>query len=664
MMQSTTHLSSNAYRPDIDGLRALAIIFVVIYHAFPTLSPGGFIGVDVFFVISGFLISRIIYTQLDAGCFSFIQFYIRRIKRIFPALFLVLTFCFVFGWFNLLADEFQQLGKHIVGGAGFVSNLILWNESGYFDKASETKPLLHLWSLGVEEQFYFIWPIILWVAWKIKIHFLLLGFSIGFLSFCANVYEVQYGQNFSSAFYLPMNRFWELMAGAILAYLLLNKRFILQKLSVYRFFNFAEGPLGGLVNRVLLENVVSLLGVTLLALGSLLITKNTPFPGYWGLLPVLGAMLIIGAGQHAWFNRLILSSRPLVWIGLISFPLYLWHWPLLSFSHLMQGSMPSVEIRLATVFASVLLSAATYYLVEKPIRTNQFNRMKAFILIFLLTIIGYIGLNTYQRDGLTFRLNQIRFRLPPVLQDLALKDPAASALDIGVPKLDCTLNLNEGRENSSADCLSTADLKKPAIFIWGDSYAAHLTIGYEESFGAKHRVTRGFYNGCPPMMDMELVNRQNCIAINRKVFERVLKERPARLVIAANWTDYDWSKIEGTIVQLQRAGYDHIDLVGPAPIWNDSLYKQLYLKFLEDRDPNIPYRMNFGLNKDFPLIDSGLEEMAKRLGVRYISITKILCNQDGCITRFGDTSDTLESVDAGHFTKQTSRYVVSRFPRM
>jgi peptidoglycan/LPS O-acetylase OafA/YrhL len=659
MIQSPSHLPSNTYRPDIDGLRALAIIFVVIYHAFPTVATGGFTGVDVFFVISGFLISTIIYTQLDAGHFSFIEFYIRRIKRIFPALFLVLTFCFVFGWFNLLADEFQQLGKHIAGGAGFISNLMLWKESGYFDNASETKPLLHLWSLGVEEQFYFIWPIFLWFAWKKKINFLVLGCVVGLISFFANIYEVHYGQNITSAFYLPVNRFWELMAGAILAYLKLNKKNVFKSLGRYRFFNYAHNTLEKVTNEVLVENVVSTSGVALLVLGALLITKDSSFPGYWGLLPVLGAVFLVGAGQRAWFNRFVLSSRPLVWIGLISFPLYLWHWPLLSFAHLMQGSMPSVEMRLITIVASVLLSAATYYLIERPIRSNKFNRTKALILVLLLTIIGYIGFNTYQRDGLTFRLNQIRFRLPPLLQDLSLKDPADSALNLSASKLDCSSGSNGDQENPSSNCLSATDLKKPAIFIWGDSYAAHLTIGYEERFEGSYRFARVALNGCPPIMDVELSNRKNCITVNRQVFERVLQERPARLVIAANWTDYDWSKIEGTLAHLKKAGYDNIDLVGPAPVWNDGL-----LKFLEDRDPNIPYRMKFGLNKDFLMIDSALESMAKRLGVHYISISKILCNQDGCITRFGETSDTLESIDAGHFTKYTSRYVVSHFPGM
>ena len=160
------HLTHPQYRPDIDGLRAIAVLSVVGFHVFPYWINGGFIGVDIFFVISGFLISTIIIGSLERNSFSFVEFYARRIKRIFPALLLVLSACFVFGWFALLADEYKQLGKHIAGAASFILNFLLWNESGYFDTTAETKPLLHLWSLGIEEQFYIIWPFFLWFAWK------------------------------------------------------------------------------------------------------------------------------------------------------------------------------------------------------------------------------------------------------------------------------------------------------------------------------------------------------------------------------------------------------------------------------------------------------------------------------------------------------------------
>ncbi len=160
---------------------------MVLFHAFPGLIRGGFIGVDIFFVISGYLISTIIFENLDRGSFSFREFYVRRIKRIFPALIVVLLACFAFGWFALLADEFNQLGKHIAAGAGFVSNIVLWGEAGYFDNSAETKPLLHLWSLGIEEQFYIVWPLLLWFAWKRKFNLLTIAVLIAIISLALNI---------------------------------------------------------------------------------------------------------------------------------------------------------------------------------------------------------------------------------------------------------------------------------------------------------------------------------------------------------------------------------------------------------------------------------------------------------------------------------------------
>jgi peptidoglycan/LPS O-acetylase OafA/YrhL len=210
-------LSHPKYRPDIDGLRAVAVLSVLGFHAFPDVLKAGFIGVDIFFVISGYLISSIIFENIDRGSFSFGQFYGRRIQRIFPALSLVLASCLIFGWFGLLEDEFKQLGKHVAAGAGFVSNFVLWQESGYFDNAAELKPLLHLWSLAIEEQFYIVWPVLLLMVWRRKLLFWLVfaGLLIG--SFAISVYLVRVDR--VAAFYFPGSRVWELLAGVLLAYL-------------------------------------------------------------------------------------------------------------------------------------------------------------------------------------------------------------------------------------------------------------------------------------------------------------------------------------------------------------------------------------------------------------------------------------------------------------
>jgi len=211
------------YRPDIDGLRAVAVLSVVVFHAFPRALPGGFIGVDIFFVISGYLISRIIIESLEQGRFSFAGFYARRIKRLYPALLLVLVAVLAFGWIALFAKEYEQLGKHTAAAAVFISNLVLWSESGYFDNASITKPLLHLWSLGVEEQFYIFWPLLLWLGWRLRFNLLLVAACIGILSFGANVLATTHSP--PAAFYSPFTRFWEPMVGAILAYVAAHHRF-------------------------------------------------------------------------------------------------------------------------------------------------------------------------------------------------------------------------------------------------------------------------------------------------------------------------------------------------------------------------------------------------------------------------------------------------------
>ena len=215
-------LSHPRYRPDIDGLRAIAVLAVVGFHAFPHWVQGGFIGVDIFFVISGYLISTIIFENLDSGTFSFTEFYARRMKRIFPALILVLIACFIFGWFALLADEYKQFGKHMAAGAGFVSNLVFWQEAGYFDNAAGTKPLLHLWSLGIEEQFYIVWPLLLWFAWKRKVHLAALVVVLAITSLALNLHGIH--QDKIATFYAPQTRVWELLSGSIVAWVILHKK--------------------------------------------------------------------------------------------------------------------------------------------------------------------------------------------------------------------------------------------------------------------------------------------------------------------------------------------------------------------------------------------------------------------------------------------------------
>jgi peptidoglycan/LPS O-acetylase OafA/YrhL len=385
------HLPHPNYRPDIDGLRAVAILSVVAFHAFPTWVTGGFIGVDIFFAISGYLISTIILKKLAKGTFSFRSFYARRINRIFPALILVLATTYAFGWFALLPDEFRQLSQHIAGGAGFVSNFVLWNEVGYFDNSATTKPLLHLWSLGIEEQFYIMWPLSLWLAWKVKFNLLAITMLVALASFGLNVKVA--GDDTVAAFYLPHTRSWELFCGSILAWLNLYRAGEFPSVKVKAdcwpmlVIERIESEAAG----IRLPHVFSGIGFLMLAFGFAQGNKSLCFPGGWAVAPVLGAALIILAGPNAWFNRFILSNRVAVWFGLISFPLYLWHWPILCFLHIIEGEDAPVAALIIAVALSVVLAWITFIFVEQPIRYQPTTGGSALCLVVSMVALGLAG---------------------------------------------------------------------------------------------------------------------------------------------------------------------------------------------------------------------------------------------------------------------------------
>lgn len=396
-------VSHPKYRPDIDGLRAIAVLSVVLFHAFPSSLKGGFAGVDVFFVISGFLISTILFQNIDRGTFSIADFYSRRIRRIFPALSLVLLSVLVFGWFCLFPDEFRQLGKHTAASAGFVQNFILWRESGYFDNASDMKPLLHIWSLGIEEQFYFVWPLLLSLAGKFRKerHRQLLYLSIMCLvfigSFLLNVNSVK--ANPVKTFYLPHYRFWELATGGILAWVVLYKPNIGINFKVTKLIS--EPPARLRANTV---EALALAGLVILFTVFIKFDKTTTFPGFSALLPVLATSLIIFAGPESFLNKRILSNKVLVWFGLISYPLYLWHWPILSFGRVIYGEEPAKIFVISACIVSVMLSWLTVKFVESPFRfvTDGKNEKVIFLLIFVFAV-GGSGFGIQTSDGVLGR---------------------------------------------------------------------------------------------------------------------------------------------------------------------------------------------------------------------------------------------------------------------
>lgn len=351
-------MSTLQYQPHIDGLRALAVGGVVIYHVIPSHLPGGYLGVDVFFVISGYLISFIVFGQRAADRFSFADFYARRIRRLFPSLIVVLLLTMVVGAFALFADEYERLGKHAASAIIFLLNFRLMNEAGYFDVVSESKPLLHLWSLSVEEQFYLVWPALLVVLGRLRWH---TGLVIGILFFSSFAFAVSLAEwNPDTLFFHPLARFWELLAGAALAYRHQNPG-----------GNILPFGLNGAINRHLL----SLAGLISVLSSFVLFSSKMNHPGGYTLLPLLGATALIASGGGAIGNR-ALSLRPLVWIGLISYPLYLWHWPILSYLRIMESGVPTEAMLWSGAGCALLLAGFTYKFIEQPLRRSAGSRYK------------------------------------------------------------------------------------------------------------------------------------------------------------------------------------------------------------------------------------------------------------------------------------------------
>ena len=441
MLQPAALTVSN-YRPDIDGLRAIAVLAVLVYHAFPSSLPGGFVGVDIFFVISGYLISRHILEELATRSFSIRTFYARRVRRIFPALILVLLACLLFGWLSLTPGEYERLGRHVFAGALFLANFLSWREAGYFDTAADTKPLLHLWSLGIEEQFYIVWPLILALLWRLR-RWLGWGMAglIG-LSLAWSLYTLW--RDPVADFYSPLTRFWELAIGAMLAWLAQQQR--AQALASH-------------------ATRLSWLGLALLVAALLLIDSGDAFPGAWALLPTLGAALLILAGPAALPNQKLLAWRPMVWVGLISYPLYLWHWPLLTIARVLEGETPTVTVRWALLALSFVLAWLTWRFVERPVRTHTRSRALIWVLCLAMAAVGVAGFVVKSAHG-------YRDRLAGMMNG----DPTTMVVGADRGRLLPGCDIPQGREQGLNYCLrNRVDPVRYAVV--GDSKAEALFYG-------------------------------------------------------------------------------------------------------------------------------------------------------------------------------------------
>ncbi len=632
------------YRADIDGLRAIAVLAVIGFHVHAGLLPGGFVGVDIFFVMSGFLISTVIFNGLDRRVFSFAEFYTRRIRRIFPALTVVLAAVWTFGWFYLLPDAFQHLGQNVSGGAGFMSNIVLWRESGYFDRAAEQKPLLHLWSLGVEEQFYLLWPGLMYLSWKRRRHLLLLVSTIGAASFFLNVFAIR--EHPGAAFYSPLTRLWELLLGSLLAYA-----------SVAGYLDGATGAMPRWLvsyrtRSGRLRNVESSVGLLLIAVALVKINSLSAFPGWWALMPTVGTVLVISAGPGAWINRRVLSRPALVSIGLISYPLYLWHWPLLSYVRIMSVGPPRVWWLLAAVLAAFVLAWMTYRFLERPIRSAglRSKRRIAVPLAGALGLVAIAGLLTDVTGGAPVRFTSALQQITSFTYDYR-RDYRGGR---------CFLSAAQTQDAFAAECLDPEGSHAgPLLFLWGDSHAAHLYPGlrrlqHEYDF----RVAQFTTSACPPLVETASPQGPHCPDINTFVLAGIQRLKPATVVLSASWSSYDLSRLSTTVELLKKAGPGRIVLVGPVPTWASPLSELLVAAFKQDPRHRVPIRTVFGLLPTAGQLDPQIRSTANTLGIPYISMVDILCDPDGCLARAGDGHSDLTAWDSSHLTAAGSAFAI------
>ncbi|MGY8683334.1 acyltransferase family protein [Bradyrhizobium sp. UFLA05-153] len=598
------------YRPEIDGLRAVAVSAVVFFHAYPEYVPGGFIGVDVFFVISGYLISGIIFDEVAQGSFTVTQFYTRRVRRLFPALILVMSTVLLASWFILLPDSFVRLGAQVAASSVFAANFYFWFQSGYFSPDTHTFPLLHLWSLGVEEQFYILWPLAVSLLaaprrWWTAI------LLVGALSFGVSVL-LDHHRDLD--FYSPITRAWELMAGAILAW---RER---------------HAPLARVAN----PDAVVAIGLALVVASSLLIDQKADYPSWRAALPVAGSMLVIAGGARSRLAALMLSNRATVLTGKISYPLYLWHWPVLVLSAAVKFLPLTLLERGLAVVASYALAWATFALIETPIRFGALSSKRIGLLAGGMLATAIAGFVVVQSDGFSGRF-------PPELRAAAAERPIAWRFGR------CLLDL--GSQTEFADeCFEHV---RPLLSVWGDSTAGSLMPGLRV---LQSRQPSGLVqvtaSSCMPLLSGPI--SVACAENNERVRQILSSIRPDVVLLHANGpldvsTRTGWSN---TLAALKLIG-PRIIVLGPVPSWKRGLPEQA-LSYYITRRQLLPARSSSFVNNLWD--DEQARMFFTQQGAEYISAWQVFCNADGCLTRLNDHSPA--AIDSVHLTEDSSIFLI------
>lgn len=713
-----------AIRSDIEGLRAIAVLAVIVNHVSPHELRGGFAGVDIFFVISGYLIGRHLLEDIQAGRLSLRGFYARRARRILPALIVMLTAVSGFGWLILSGPELAALGKHVLAAALFSNNFLLWSESGYFDAPSLSKPLLHLWSLGIEEQFYLLAPILLWLGARGR------SASVRWVAWLSVASLIWNELRPEPSFYLLDTRFWELGAGVILAHLslggaaqlltaqahtarpspastpewlaaglLLTFAAVLCLSSRLATWQLTLAPVAGAVGALLLGAtvmVVSLaqscevqerwsgvmrryetplrvgsagagilcIGATVMGLGSI------DWPGPQTLLPVLGTALVIAGGPGTFLNKR-LGWRPLAFIGGISYPLYLWHWPAIVYWRMLDASRAAASY-FVPIGAALLLACLTKYLVEEPIRfgrlgSRQIPRAPVWGLATGLLLMGLLGISAMETDGYPRRF-------PPAVSAIA---------NWSVPNEDSAWRVHrcyrypDDRRGYAAECTPAKRSGVPRVLLWGDSHAAELYTGLKGlQQGANFEIVQWTAAGCPPTRTPLVQEFAGCAAHRAAALSELPALAPDTVIIAAAWELYlengassqaILAAVQADIAWLQGTGVRHVVLFGPSPTWDTSLPVDLFRYMSLRRTTRIPERLG-GPSGDVQRLDAAMAKEVSAMGASYVSVLHQLCNRRGCRTLVAPQSATLKRPDLlfrdrDHLTMSGSRFLIDSVAR-
>jgi peptidoglycan/LPS O-acetylase OafA/YrhL len=500
---------SKVYRPDIDGIRAIAVTAVVLFHYFPTWVKGGFVGVDIFFVLSGYLITQVICSEMDKKKFSLVEFYSRRIRRILPAMLACIAVTVLVGYSILLKNEFAYLIKSVLYALTFVPNFQYWMESGYFDTEAESKPLLNFWSLGVEEQYYFVWPLILMAFVKSaadkKTGAIAVALVLAITSFSLCLYLSVTAPN--AAFYLPQSRAWELMAGGILALTNINKPAELRRSDSF-------GRLSPVIG----------LGIIIYSIFNF--SSATPFPSYYAGLPVCGTLLLLRS-DNSIIARL-LSKRVFVLVGRVSYSWYLWHWPILSFAVISNGGPLNRYTKIYLIGFSFLIALVSYRFIERPFRTGSLVGHGHKYIIFATSAVLAIVVSV---DLAGFGPRQSN---PNIEVALAAASDKEFPEDTKVFK---TAAIN-GVKYMHLDTKG----QKVTVFI-GDSHVQHLAPRLKflaESYKDKmNTVLIAASGGCAPIPNVYGGgNEPSCSTTRRAAFELASSDTVDVVVIAACWNCY------------------------------------------------------------------------------------------------------------------------------